>query len=329
MKGYWSEQILSSSLFRLYRCLGGDDVAAGTATPEVVARERAAHYAVYLIIRAIGLLGEARYSPARVVDQFVTALIEADVTKSALTYEVPDGSGNAHQVTRIGGCAHKLVRWAFEAQGLYAANAGETTDRPGAPMPVDIYIEDRRPSAEWTPYGSVQYAPGGYPPVSLDWGAPGAPPAWHAADSAIEPRNGAWYVKVRNRGSDTALSARDVRVRVWWHDWPTNTGPPMWDGGAGWHALDVNPVAAQDVPAGGEVEFGPFAPSTPVPTAPGTRYIVLAEANCAADAANTDPYAIVQQGAMPGADLPCSWLPTPLVDLVAGDNNLGLRVFVA
>ena len=29
-KGYWSEQILSSSLFRLYRCLGGDTTKVGS-----------------------------------------------------------------------------------------------------------------------------------------------------------------------------------------------------------------------------------------------------------------------------------------------------------
>ena len=31
LKGYWTEQILSTSLFRLYRCLGGDTVTAGAA----------------------------------------------------------------------------------------------------------------------------------------------------------------------------------------------------------------------------------------------------------------------------------------------------------
>ena len=52
-KGYWSEQILSSSLFRIYRCLGGDTTEVGSADIDEVARELASHYCVYLIFRAI------------------------------------------------------------------------------------------------------------------------------------------------------------------------------------------------------------------------------------------------------------------------------------
>jgi len=43
---------------------------------------------------------------------------------------------------------------------------------------------------------------------------------------------------------------------------------------------------------------------------------VLAQATCEDDRANTDP----------ASSLPCSQLPTPLIDLVANDNNLGLIV---
>ena len=39
-KGYWTEQILSSSLFRLYRCIGGDTKVVGTSgQPDHLARE--------------------------------------------------------------------------------------------------------------------------------------------------------------------------------------------------------------------------------------------------------------------------------------------------
>ena len=42
---------------------------------------------------------------------------------------------------------HKVIRWAFEVQGLYNP-FGKITNAPGAPPPVDIYIEDLRPTLE-------------------------------------------------------------------------------------------------------------------------------------------------------------------------------------
>jgi hypothetical protein len=69
------------------------------------------------------------------------------------------------------------------------------------------------------------------------------------------------------------------------------------------------------VPAGGEVQFGPF---TTLPTTPkGARLLIFAEATCPGDRANSDP----------ATALPCSTQPTSIVDLVAGDNNLGLRLY--
>jgi hypothetical protein len=63
------------------------------------------------------------------------------------------------------------------------------------------------------------------------------------------------------------------------------------------------------------VAFGPFG----VPPRPSrTRLLFLAIANCPSDPANTDPR----------TGLPCSLDPAPVIDLVAGDNNLGLRVYV-
>ena len=57
-KAYWSEQILSSSLFRLYRCIGGDTtMVAPPRYPDSHARRSASHYCVYLIMRAIQILG--------------------------------------------------------------------------------------------------------------------------------------------------------------------------------------------------------------------------------------------------------------------------------
>src|SRR5215475_102359 len=154
-KGYQSEQILSTSLFRLYRALGGDTVLLD-GTPDRPARQRAADYTVYLILRAIRLMPPHHLSVVETPDQLVTALIDADVGTLAAT--------SGPLANRLGGWAHKVVRWAFEAQGLYATtNPSDTIDAPGLPPPVDIFIDTGRPPSEGG------YPRGGYEPVSLDW----------------------------------------------------------------------------------------------------------------------------------------------------------------
>ena len=74
-----------------------------------------------------------------------------------------------------------------------------------------------------------------------------------------------------------------------------------------------SPSGPKDVPARPDspVEFGPFdLPAT------SEQVLIFAEATCPADRANTDV----------ATDLPCSRTATPLPDLVANDNNLGLIV---
>ena len=96
-KGYWTEQILSTSLFRLYRCLGGDTVGAGTQEPDVDARKRASDYVVYLIMRALQVLGDQRVVPANKAEAFVAALSDADVGTEELYAQpiVPDNEVEA------------------------------------------------------------------------------------------------------------------------------------------------------------------------------------------------------------------------------------------
>lgn len=297
-KGYQSEQILSTSLFRLYRALGGDTVDAGGA-PDRPARERAADYTVYLILRAIGLLPPAFLNAVETPDQLVSTLIHADVG----TW--PAGAGPLRG--RAGGWAHKVVRWAFEAQGLYATtDPWEVVDAPGRPPPVDIFIENRRTDSEG------DYPRGGYMPVSLDWHAAPDTSAWHASDSAIQINNSNQVtVEVRNRG---ALDAVGVTVEVWWIEWPiAQLDPPIWNR-SNWHPL--GPSAPQLVPhwPSPAVSFGPFS----LPALTGTRVLILAAAQCAGDPTNIEPT----------TGLPCALMPTQVIDLVAGDNNLGLRVYV-
>jgi hypothetical protein len=101
-----------------------------------------------------------------------------------------------------------------------------------------------------------------------------------------------------------------VKVRVWWREWVINTAPPDWNNAQGWTEYNARPT--QDIPSGSSKKFGPFVPASTV----AKRYLVLAQATCNDDRANTDS----------AGGLPCSRLSTALVDLVANDNNLGLRV---
>jgi hypothetical protein len=316
-KAYWSEQILSSSLFRLYRCIGGDtkDVTSPT-DPDTHARRSASHYCVYLILRAVQILGTSLVVPANEPDQFVSALIDADInTASNAPWQVSFPSvfpvGTTDTFSRIGGCVHKVIRWAFEAQGLYT-QAGTITNAPGTPPPVDVFIADRRPQIDAT--AQIDYGPGSYNPVSLDWDIHQSQtsdlPAWQAGQAAITfAANHQISVSVGNRGT---AAATNVAVSVWWHEWPTGQLPPDWDS-TSWTPCAPTSNATLTINPGTQVPFGPFAA---VPTVANKRYLLLARASCPDDLANIDP----------ATNLPCSQQPTPLIDLVANDNNLALLV---
>lgn len=320
-KGYWTEQILSSSLFRLYRAIGGDTKAVGMQNqPDRFAREQASHYSVYLIMRGIQILPTSTTVLANEPDQLVSALIDADIGTMSwdvqwdVTFPPPPYSVRSFWFHRIGGCVHKVIRWAFEAQGLYTS-AGTITNAPGLPPPVDIYILDRRPLSEVSPYGAIAYGPGSYNPVSLDWdphqSGSDAPPLWQADQAAIVVSGGNISVKVGNRGDKPATN---VEVSVWWHAWPNSSLPPKWsDTSLGWTQCTPSPGTGKTINPGDQpVEFD----FTFNPPSSGTRYLVLAIATCGDDAANTDRT----------TSLPCSQLPTELIDLVPNDNNLGLIV---
>ncbi|WP_456685072.1 hypothetical protein [Bradyrhizobium sp. P5_C11_2] len=319
-KGYWTEQILSSSLFRLYRAIGGDTKAVGMQNqPDQLARESASHYSVYLIMRGIQILPTSTTVLANEPDQLVSALIDADIGTSSwdvlwdVTFPPPPYSTKSFSFHRIGGCVHKVIRWAFEVQGLYAV-AGTISNAPGLPPPVDVYILDRRPLSEASPYGDIAYGPGSYNPVSLDWdphqSGSDAPPLWQADQSAIVVSGSNISVKVGNRGGQQATN---VEVTVWWHAWPSGSPPPKWKD-MQWEPCTRSPGPGQTIdPGAPPVEFD-FTFNNPPPS--NTRYLVLAIATCGDDAANTDPT----------TSFPCSQLPTELIDLVPNDNNLGLIV---
>lgn len=313
-KGYWSEQILSSSLFRLYRCLGGDTTQVGSPNePDRLAREAASHYSVFLIMKGIQTLGTSGVVLANQPGQLICALKDADTGTEKWDVTFPPDSTTPLQFHRIGGCVHKVIRWAFEAQGMYNP-AGKITNAPGTPPPVDVYIPDlRRTSDATAPSGDVDYGPGSYNPVSLDWDANQSQsqdtPRWQADPGAIVVSDsGEISVVVGNRGTE---QAKNVKVSVWWHEWPAGK-PPDWDR-ASWRECPPSGSPVQDIDPYESKTFGTFS-AVPLPS--GKRYLLLAQATCEDDPANIDP----------ATSLPCSRRPTPLLDLVANDNNLGLRV---
>jgi len=315
-KAYWSEQILSSSLFRLYKCIGGNTMdPASPNAPDTHARRSASHYCIYLILRAVQILGTSLVVPANDPDQLVSALIDADINTALNTpWQVMFPSvfpvGTTDTFTRIGGCVHKVIRWAFETQGLYTP-AGTITNAPGSPPPVDVFIADRRPNQDAS--APIDYGPGSYNPISLEWSNQSKaadPPLWQADPTAITfAGSGKISVNVGNRGTAAAMN---VEVGVWWHEWPAGQPLPKWDS-TSWTPCAPSSNASLTINPGSQVTFGPFAA---VPMVAGKRYVLLAGASCADDRANIDP----------ATNLPCSQQPTPLVDLVANDNNLGLCV---
>ena len=267
-------------------------------------------------MKGIHLLGPAYVVPAFKPEQLVTALMDADTTTPAwnVTFPPPPDIPSTppppapSTFDRIGGCAHKVIRWAFEAQGMFNP-PGKITNALGAPPPVDVYIADRRPRLDnCAQSGNIDYGPGSYNPVSLEWSLDqseaGPTPDWQATDHAIEVNGSNITVRVGNRGTQTAMG---VTVQVWWCAWPATQNPPVWnDSTAAWSHTNIS--AAQNIIPGNEAEFK-F-----VRALPASRYIILAKASCADDQANTDV-----------THLPPPWTPK-LVDLVSGDNNIGLRV---
>ncbi len=292
--GYFAEQLLSTSLFRFYRAIGGD-----TAGDRVL-RCNAADYAVYLVMRAIALLGPANLSPARSVDHFVSALIDADIGTREWTI-VPTWPefGPPAQRTRTGGMVHKVLRWAFEMQGLRATDdPSEIVEGAGRPPRVDIFIP-----------GIGTREDGGYHPVALSWSEDTDAPApgWHAGHQGIWRDGEKIVVKVAQRGQQVA---HDVSVRVWAR--PVGNGP--W-----WELCPVDP-AHKTVGVRGQQTFEFHLPRDVSGHPADGPVLVFASAHCPADPSNLEP----------ATGLPCATGLPPvekpsLTDLVANDNNIALR----
>jgi hypothetical protein len=295
-RGYWAEQILSSSLFRLYRAIGGDSkrLVGGQPAPARPERQNAADYVVYLIMRTIESLGGAGVTPSTEPGQFVDAMRKVDT----VTATVPGPGGY------VGGTVHKVVQWAFERQGLYGLPVpGSAVSGPEEVAPVDLHIKDLRPTPD-----------GPYSPVDLLgdlWQAD--PDFFWVKGPFLWGRKRRIRVRVQNRG--IAL-ADDTRVDVWIA--PVNDGAnppiPKFPDPTKWQTIGsaIHSVPGRSGQTPGARTFGPFS-WTP-PAGPPQKYAILAAATCDADRSNIDPT----------TGHPCVTVASPIELLVGCDNNLGL-----
>jgi hypothetical protein len=268
--GYNNEQILSSTMFRFYHAIGGD--AAALADKRFAAR-----MTCHLLLGAIQALTVAT-SPTD-ASHFAAALSKADAA-----------DWPAQRIS--GGAYHKVIRWAFEKQGLYQ-DAEEPTpnNKEGLPPPVDVYIEDGR-------HGEYKYQ-SNYWSCQAIWNR-----RHNDRGTAHEtPQSGVTnyaYMKIKNRGLQKATK---IAVRAFHAPASAKLSYP-----GGWQPMRTAQWTAADVPphSSTEILVGPFAW---VPKS--RREAMLMVVSAAGDPSNIDNYT--------AADSIPNWR------LVPNDNNIAQR----
>jgi hypothetical protein len=269
-RGYSNEQILSSTMFRFYRAIGGDASALAD-------KRFAARMTCHLLLAAIGSLTVAT-SP-RDAGHFSAALSKADAA-----------DWPAQRIS--GGAYHKVIRWAFEKQGLYQdAKEPRPNNKEGLPPPVDVYIEDGR-------HGEYRYQSNYWSCQAIwnrrrdDRGTVHETPQSGVTNFA--------YVKIKNRGLQKATK---VAVRAY-----HAPASPKLDFPGGWQPMRTAQQNAADVPphSSAEVLVGPFAW---VPSA--RQEAILMVVSAAGDSSNVDNFT--------AADAIPNWR------LVPNDNNIAQR----
>ena len=220
--GYCTEQILSSTMFRFYRAVGGDSADAAT-------RRFAARMTCHIMLAAIHTLTAATSPPDAA--HFASALMKADLA---------DWPGEGVS----GGACHKVIRWAFERQGLYQLGGTKRpNNKTGAPPPVDVYIEDGR-RGEYGFQSNYWSCHAIWNRRRKDHGTRHEEPVAGVANYA--------YVKIKNWGSKTATNVvargfhcRPAAGRLFPEDW---------------QPMKTAQIAAANVPpnSSAEILVGPF-----------------------------------------------------------------------
>ncbi|MCW2541530.1 MAG: hypothetical protein JWN95_3255 [Frankiales bacterium] len=269
--GYNNEQILSSSMFRIYRSLGGDSTDPTT-------QRFAARTTVYLILRAIATLTPST-NPSTGAG-FETALETAD-------------AGDWVSENLTGGAYRKVIRWAFEKQGMFQpAGTATPNNNAGAPPAVDVYVNDGR---------NGEY---GYQPVFWEnqniWNRTAADGGLAHQDPITNQVNFA-YVKIKNRGTQAATN---VVVKAFHANPAAGLSYPN-----DWIPMTTAQLSAANIAPNnsGEVMVGPFA-WTPTNVGHECMFMIVS--------ANGDESNVSHIAA--GDSIP-EWR------LVPNDNNIGQR----
>jgi hypothetical protein len=177
-QGYGSEEVLETTMFRVYRSIGGDST-------DIVRRRFASRMTMYLILRAISTLTPGT-NPGNALG-FANALMAVDLL-------------NWTTEGYFGGAYNKVIRWSFEKQGLFQpAGAPTPVAQAGDPPAADVYIDDGRG--------------GEYPFEAVHWNTT---TIWNrnAADGGTTHQNAKLgqpnfaYVRIKNRGTQTATNVR-------------------------------------------------------------------------------------------------------------------------
>lgn len=219
--GYSSEQILSTTLFRFYRSIGGD-------SGDLARRELAARVTAYLIFRGTGMLTPAADAPNAL--DFANALILSD-------------AGEWTNEGLAGGAYHKVLRWAFEKQGLYQpAGAPVPVVGEGSPPAVDVFIDDGRG-------GQYTFLANHWSTTDI-WNRTTVGDGGGVHEHPIVEATNYAYVKIKNRGT---ASATNIVVRGF-HALP---GVGLVYPGD-WTAMDTNKLVVANIASGGEQIVGPF-----------------------------------------------------------------------
>jgi hypothetical protein len=270
-KGYQSEQILSTTHFRIYRAIGGD-----AAQPAM--RRFAANFVAYLILRTVGSLTPVH--PPEHAAAYAAALMMADTF---------DWTSEGH----AGGAYGKVIRWAFEKQGLYQLRPPRgPVRREGAPPLIDVYIDDGR-------RGEYQYQPK-YWNCRAIWNRRAADGGKTHQEPVAGTINFA-YVKLKNRGKTTASG---VAVKAFHYKPSAGQSYP-----GDWKPMITAELPAPDVPpnSAAEITVGPFVWE---PSQAGHDCMIMV-ATAPGDPSNIAHF---EQGKS-----------IPEWRLVPHDNNIGLR----
>jgi hypothetical protein len=285
--GYQSEQILSTTLFRLYRSTGGD-------SPYLDKQLLASRFVLLVMTHAMASLPLATATPTTAVF-YAQALMNADAgLTTPYTTTVFGGI-----VSVPGGAIGKVVRWSFEKQGLYQPPGAPTpVTTPGAPPDVDVYINDGY-------NGEYNYLEDFWDNTNI-WNLlapnPNTTPADHQTPIVGQTNYG--YVYVSNRGTQAASNV----VVSGYHCKPS--AGLLWPDD--WQAMTTASVNVPGTIApGASVLVGPFEWT---PTAVGHECMLMV-VSATGDLSNADP----------ASGLPCAAGPTPHWRLVPFDNNMGQR----